>query len=535
MTDLSTRFLVCAACCLYLLLGVALTPYAGIQNDEALFATPIYTFTPNNLTVTIFRHQVPLMVMSYLGTLKTLLYVPIFTILGVTVWSIRIPMVCAGALTIFILFNLTRRSAGRRVALLVILLLATDPIFLVANTFDWGPVALQHLLLVTACFFLVRFAQDAVEGGASRYPDLVLGFFCLGLALWNKAIFVWALTGLVCGGLAVFRPEIQRALRLGTAMVATAAFLFGALPLVIYNIRHPNVTIASNAHMEAANLGGKVLTARDTLNGSGLLAFLTVEEWAGDPKTPASPDGRAATWIRAHMGEHRRNGMVHALALALLAVPLWWRSRAARFSLVFLATAWIAMALTRDAGGAAHHTVLLWPFPHLFIAATLDSLRPPRIAALVAAALVVMNLLVVNQYLYQFSRYGAEGNFTDAIFALSRAFPDPPPEPGRPIYITDWGMVNTLVLLHQGRLLFRVANDPFMSDQPSELERSQIAVMLSDSKALFAGHVPAREVLAGVSQRLDRAAESAGYRKHLLRTIADTNGRPVFEIFRFER
>jgi hypothetical protein len=36
-----------------------------------------------------------------------------------------------------------------------------------------------------------------------------------------------------------------------------------------------------------------------------------------------------------------------------------------------------------------------------------------------------------------------------------------------------------------------------------------------------------------VGARLDRAARSFGYRREVVRTIADSNGRPMFEIVRF--
>ncbi len=37
-----------------------------------------------------------------------------------------------------------------------------------------------------------------------------LGFFFLGLALWNKAVFVWALAGLICAAVSVFRRELSK-------------------------------------------------------------------------------------------------------------------------------------------------------------------------------------------------------------------------------------------------------------------------------------------------------------------------------------
>ena len=557
-----TRLILGSLLALFFLLGAALVPYAGVEEDEALFATPFFFHISNDLYIMAFHRSIPLMVLSYVGALKTLLYLPIFAAFGISVWSVRLPMVLAGVLTIWIFFHLARLAAGRSVALLAAALLATDPSFLLTDTFDWGPVALQHLLLVTGCFFLLRFGQ-AKDANSGR--DLALGFFCWGLAMWDKAIFLWAFAGLAAGGLAVFWPEVRRAFQRRNVTLAAGAFVLGALPLVIFNLRHPNVTLGSNAHLELPNLQRKVRALTNTLNGALLLGFLPSEEWAEKPKAPASRRGRVAQWIRTHLGKHREDGLVYAFGLSLLAAPFWWRSRAARFSLVFLGVAWASMLFTKGAGDSAHHTILLWPFPHLFIAAALaaacgGSSKTPltnvrgsvdlryraatkgsglwRRAILPAAGIVLaaMNLLVVNQYIYQFECDGAAGNFTDALFPLSDAFRDPiPGQPEQPIYVMDWGMLNTLELFHRGHLLLRVGLDPFITDTPDAYGQGLIKYELDDPNALFVGHLPGREVVPGVDGRLSRAAADAGRQKEIIRTIPDSNGRPVFEIFRFRK
>jgi len=57
--------------------------------------------------------------------------------------------------------------------------------------------------------------------------------------------------------------------------------------------------------------------------------------------------------------------------------------------------------------------------------------------------------------------------------------------------------------------------------------------MIADPNGVFATHVAAREVFPGVRARLERDAASTGYEKRLIRTIEDSNSRPVFELWRF--
>ena len=514
---------------LFILLSLSLIPYAGIQEDEALFSIPFFHPTAPEFRVRMFHHTIPIMVMTYVGTLKTWIYWPLIRWFGSSVWSVRVPVALTGALTVFIFYHLIRRiqlTQDRPGALFAAsagaLLLATDPVFLLTNTFDWGPVALEHVLLVTGCFLLFRFATNP-----SQKWFLPLGFFCFGLALWNKALFVWALSGLIAATIAVFWPEVRRSLTPRNAATAAAAFSMGALPFIVYNLRSPNATLSQNAHLETDRMPSKWLQLGRAANGASLFGYMTGE--ADAPlKAPSSRRGRVAEWIWRRLGEHRESEAFYVYGAMLALAPWWWRSRAARFSLVFLVVAWGMMALTRNAGAAAHHDVLLWPFPILFAVSVLASLPWRWIAIAVAAGMVLMNLLVVNQYVLQFERDGAAPDYSDALFALNPELPE-----NQTIYVTDWGMNATLELSHQGRLRIQPAHGALMDDSPNLEQQAQLRAMLADTDAIWLGHAAGHEDFQGVNTRLDRFASMAGYRKEAIRTVADSNGRPIFEIFRF--
>ncbi len=517
-----------AACGLFLLLATLIIPYAGIQADEALFSVPLFPHIPNNLRLPLLPHQVPLMVMTYIGSLKTLLYWPIFRIFGASPWTVRLPVALLGAITIFVFFHLAGAVGGARAAVIGAFLLATDPVFLLTNTFDWGPVALEHALLVTGCWFVYRFGSQ--DGPSARIWYLAAGFLCWGLALWNKAIFVWSLSGLIAGGVLVFWPEIRRSLKPRVILVAAGAFLCGALPLVIYNLTHASVTVSENAHLDPRSVAGKWIQVENAANGASLFGYMAGEDWWTNPKAPHSSSGRAAEWIREHFGEHRHTGFYYVFGVLLLAAPWWWKYRAARFSLVFMAVTWFLMALTRDAGASAHHVILLWPFPILFAAVALASLPWRPLAWIAGVVMIAMNLLVVNQYVAQFERDGAGEVFSDALYPLSTgldAYAD------GTFYVIDWGLYENLNLLHEGRLDFRITIGPVATDSPSHEQLGVIREMLQDPRGLILDHVREHEVFPNVGARLERAARSLGYHREVVRTISDSNGRPMFEIVRF--
>jgi hypothetical protein len=527
-----------AACSLFILLAILVIPYAGIQADEALFSAPLFPHISKDLPLPLLPHHVPLMVMTYIGSLKTLLYWPIFRIFGAGPWTLRLPVALLGAITILVFFHLARAAGGARAAAIGAFLLATDPVFLLTDTFDWGPVALEHVFLVTGCWLVYRFGSQIVSdaGRDARMWDLAAGFLCWGLALWNKAVFVWALSGVIAGGVLVFLPEIKRCWSPRAVRVAAAAFLCGALPLVVYNLTHRDATVTENAHLDPRSVAGKWIQVELAANGSSLFGYMTGEEWWPNPKAPQSSLGRAAVWIHDHLGEHfgrqRSTGFYYSFGVLLLAAPWWWKYRAARFSLVFMTVAWFLMALTHDAGTSAHHVILLWPFPTLFAAVALASLPWRPLAWAAAVAMIAMNLLVLNQYVYQFERDGAGDVWTDALNPLSASLDE---YTGLTFYLIDWGLSENLNLLHEGRLDLHIATGPLSTDSPSADQLGEIREMLDNLSGLILDHVPAHEVFPDVDERLDRAAQSLGYAKKVVRTIPDSNGRPMFEIVRFDR
>lgn len=176
---------------LFVALAAPFLDRPGIYNDEALFSSG--TFPPYGAVYSakVFQRQVPLMLMSYLGTVKSHLYRAVFAVAPVNPWSVRLPMILVGGATVALFFSLVRRTLGERAAWFSAALLATDATWIVTTRLDWGPVALQHFFLVFGAWCVARFVQD------DRYRWLALGFFSFGLGCWDKALFLAPLVGVL--------------------------------------------------------------------------------------------------------------------------------------------------------------------------------------------------------------------------------------------------------------------------------------------------------------------------------------------------
>jgi hypothetical protein len=505
-------------------LGLAVLPLPGLEDDEVLFAAPVFHLPATAVfSAQVLHTQLPLMLLTYLGALKSWLYFPILTLLGPSYLTVRLPVLIIGTLTVWIFIWLLRRTNGQTAAWVGGVLLATDTMFLFTTCFDWGPVALQHLLALAGVALVLKFVSEA-----SRWT-LGLGFFCFGLALWDKALFLWLFSGLMAATIVIFPRELWSRCTLRNFGVAAAGLCAGALPLLAYNAASNLATFRSNSSFDLAQLPSRLHALRITWNGQILWGYMVHAPWSpGVPREFSTAAERMSSVVHSFVGFRYHNQLEPAFWIALAMMPLLWFTRSRKpllFCLVAMAVAWIQMAVTKDAGLGAHHVVLLWPLPHWFMALALVELAQNgvwrRAGAIALAAVVIFlageNLLLTNEYFYQLARYGALGSWSDAIYQLSE-------EAGRiqsaPLVVDDWGIANALEVLRGGGVSLVAAQN---------WDRGHWA------DDVWIGHTPEFQVRAGGNQQIVQAARAAGYEKRVIKTVPDRNGHPVFEMFRFVR
>ncbi len=534
-----TRKTIPGLAALVLLFIIACWPFMkrlGIEVDEALLGNGIYEHGAAWYSWHLFGLDLPVMLLSYVGALKTWLYNPWFLVWPPGALSLRLPMVVVGAVTIVLFFAFLDKAAGRRAAWMGTALLATDPTFILTESIDFGFVALQHAFKMGALLLLIGYQQRPSSA------KLAGACFLLGLGMWDKAVFAWILASIVVAGAAVFWREMAQHISVQNVTVAGTAFLLGALPLIIYNVARPLETFRQNAHLAPDNPQIKLILLKRTIDGSGLFGYVTAPDSGPHPGWPHGWLERSAFALSNALRSPARTWMMWAFIATLPGVFLIWRTPARRplaFALLFLVLTWLQMFFTAGAGGAVHHVVLLWPF-HLFVVAVvisgltcqlgLSATRGLRAAPLgLAFLLCAGNLLVVNQYYVTVIRNGPGVRWTDAFSPLAEWLQ----KAHSPRIITaDWGILETLNLLSEGELPVQDASFALRTSGDPEF-REVLASMLAAPDTLWVTHAAAAEQWSGVNLNLIHFASAHGYSKELLHTVHDRNGRSIFEILRF--
>lgn len=190
--------------CAFTLAGLTFAHNLGIEADEAIIASGIYGHGQPLYSWRIGSFDIPVMLMSYVGGLKTWIWNFYFLFFRPNAVTLRFPAILIGVASLWLLFAFVDRIAGRLAAWTGTLLLASDPVYLLLVTTDFGFVALQFLLKLSAILLLLRFHRR----GSLR--ALAGAFLLFGLALWDKAVFVWVLFGLASATICLFPDTLRK-------------------------------------------------------------------------------------------------------------------------------------------------------------------------------------------------------------------------------------------------------------------------------------------------------------------------------------
>jgi 4-amino-4-deoxy-L-arabinose transferase-like glycosyltransferase len=492
-----------------LLLSIELffLPRAGIQADEVLFVTPFFKGATPLYSWQVEAARIPVMIMDYIGALKSWLYWPIFQVWPASVWSIRLPACLVSVATLIIFGDLVRRVAGVGAALWAAVFLATDATFTLTNVYDWGPVALLLLATVSFMNLVNRYAES------NRIVYLGCAFSIAGLATWYKAIFVFPLAGIGLAFLVAYFPDVRRRFSLRNAAVAGIFFTAGAAPLIAFNLAHSGATLAATTYIGNGSGAEKALMMRRTLEGRALEHYI----FRAYPREKISLNGAppadlAATWYRSsQLGPG--SALPWLLLLSLIALPFLRRSGQFR-PLLFAWTACAAvfglMLVFRDAGAGPHHTVLIDPGPQLIVAITLSAIggiipRRRWLACAAGAVLIASNFYLLARYYAEGRRNGFSVYWTDGERSLTRVIR----AQSLPVAFIDWGI----------RDVVRVESGDTVALAPDEEPREGV---------LYVEHCEGYVIDAAQTGSFEQKLARSNLHRTEVQRVSDPHGEPVF-------
>ena len=420
--------------------------YAGVTKDFLTGKAP-GNHMPGVATTPLLGGPFPVFVQPYLGALKCWLLIPIFKIFGSTLAVLRASNLffCATALLIFMLW--TWRLLGLCAALLAGLLLALDPAFFFLGVIDWGSL-LPSLLCRFAGFFLVLLAWRRQQ---ARW--VVPAGIALGLGFFNKIDFAVLLAGTtaaaVCAYGRLLKPLFTE--RRVFLFLAALGFVFGGgmmflrLPFIF------SETFSGGHAAQPGELAEKLHTFRSMFDGSYFYRLMNVGGVFDQMYQTPSP-----VWTPF--------GIVVLLAVLVLLADVIFSApeNPARRTKIFLllAGAFVTLGILILPGAVRiHHTTLVYPFPHLLIAAAAVTLWDHSSKVFLTRSIrrgllvVVLTFLAVGEFHVilrtenLIRTTGGRGWWSNALVKFSEEIKN---RPSLTISSLDWGFNEQVEFLADG-------------------------------------------------------------------------------------
>lgn len=530
--------LTCGLIGAFLLLGLHDLRKPGLYYDELFEVVPSLAFVQGGLWSDVFEvhksvvsvggHPLELMAQPYNGGVKTILFVPVAAVFGVTAASVRTFTLLLSATALLFTFLFARRLfRSDAVATLTVCLLALDPSYLFFSRVDYGPSALMFLAKALSLWLLCVWWQSDRD----RY--LLAGCFTLGVGTYDKSNFIWVIAAIAISATLVAPKAVQRRLPPRKAAHAVVSFAAGALPLLLYNLSWPPRTLTpalhGTLHRKYGSTEGGFFTqlherlreVAHLLNGETATVYFGYARYAVFPLMPIL--------------------VLLATCLALGGFAVW-RSQDLRRA-AFCASCGVVTVLAATVtygGDKPHHLLVVYPFPQLTVAAmtaitvriVIRSSGPGRslVAVLVTTVALAQPLvgLAQTRNIYRaLAASGGRGDFSDGVYSLADYIEKA--DPHRRVILLDWGMFYNLIALTDGRIH---AEQLWLQLDNNAAPSLALTKDLTDKSALYVLHSPELTDFPKPRRRFFAITKRAGLRPEPVTTIRTRDHQPLFIIYR---
>jgi hypothetical protein len=507
----------------------------GLHYDEVFPAAPAINFVENRYhtepmqinpsRIRLAGREIPLMLMTYIGSVQTFIYVPSFYFFGDDLTVVRLVPIMLSLLTLWILYLLAREAFGLEVAIIVLVLLLSDTGFVFYIGRDFGPPAVALLCKIAAMYaFYVWW-----KGG--RPLALAIGAFVLGIGLYHKADFLWVIVATLFGAIIFFHRDLRRKISVQAVMTACIAFAVGSGPFLAFNVLTGGATFTSMMNTSnGANLIGRIVS------GLAMRSQQLIELMNGTAVHVLFMNARPSfsmltTWTVPLI----------ILTFFVLGMSLAIFDRAIRPPRAVLLVGFLAMftflETTVSPSFGTHHIFASYPFFHLGAAIGLVSTFAGRFgragrAKKLPTFLVAMFALIVGfsnvKHTYdRLEETGGVGYWSDAIYDLN----DYLLKQNTPVAAMDWGFTNNLIVLSKGQLTIDRVYSQIWKDVDLE---QRLESTLNDT-TIYLFHSPEYTSIPSLVAAFKQATEARGFHPRTEREFFQRDGRKVYILYKLER
>lgn len=501
----------------------------GLQYDESLGAAPAVNFIVENpqtepmqinpSVIRIFDRPLPVMIMTYIGPIKTLLYIPIFYIFDISVITVRLLPIIFVFFCFPLAYYISKSFFNRELAIFVVGLMSVDPSIIFYLTRDVGPAALQVFFKLLAIAFLIIWWNKKSD------KFLYLSFLIFGLGVTHKVDFFWIIVGLgVAFGL-IFYKDILTRLKLKQIILSLIYFCIGAIPIVVFNIVTGGYTFSplfsklSSAHSGEAfnfvhNLFTRINQLIDIHNGNFISFLFCEKEIYTNALKYFYPFLLILSFVIIivySIRSKRENNISYATTLLLFIV------------IVIIETCFSPTELS------GHHLLAVTPFMTVIIVYSILTNKFLKVSVkyiLLSILFIYLfySSITINKFL---SETGGTGSWSDEIYDLNNYLLSENKE----VYALDWGFTNNLIILSKGELkmhrLYTLKWD--------EKNLNKILAEAMNENALYLAHSKKYTTFHEIRKRFFEIARELNFKVIERKSFSLKNGENIYIVYNLKK
>jgi hypothetical protein len=338
----------------------------GLYHDEACGAALAKDFLqgkarsmhlPGSQSIELWGRPFPVFIQGYLGALKAWMLMPSIELFGSSMAVLRWSALAWSLVGLLFFMLWAWRLMGVAGALISGLLLGLDPSFFFISVMDWGPAMPSFLCRFAGFCLLLHWWHHR------RSVWLFLGSFGMGLGFFNKIDFAVILLGTGLAVVLIWGKELLRIARNAPGQLAAGGlgFLLGSGLMIFNFVRILFSVVAGRTAPEANEAAVKLATFWTMLDGSHFYRLMENGGMFLDMYHSAPP-------VRSLFGVVFGGAAVYLTVRVVRGQLFSEGSRLPLFLLVSTILISVGIFLLPRAF-RIHHTSLIYPFPHLIIAA----------------------------------------------------------------------------------------------------------------------------------------------------------------------
>jgi len=374
----------------------------GYYYDELLHAVPAQQVIKGNnykpqfpyaLYHTIAGHPIPVMILHYVGPIKTYALIPFFLIFPPTLFTLRIVTVLFGLITLLIIYKLVSKNFDNKAVFIIVLLISSDMSFIFSSKYDWGPIGIQNILKVSLLYLL----YDFINLRGSKSKALLIGALS-GFMIWDKLNALWFLIPL--GGiLYYFKLKYKNPIYLKYAL---SGLITALIPFIIFVYQKPTFYSISRESFIAFETYLKITPSNQNL--TNLLSNYKSDPLSKTKTLLATLNGRA---IPDHIASNplSSSGVLSLIAVAAWALILIQKTQLKREAVVtcWLTAGIVAFIYITPHTNGPHHMMMLFPLPHIVIGYCLSecTLRHRKLITVLLTLIVLSNASIAVEFYHK--------------------------------------------------------------------------------------------------------------------------------------